>query len=121
MTDGRRILLIEDNAAIRSLLSELLAGEGYETRMAAGGREGLKVLGEWRPDLILLDLSLPDIDAQTFRIAQRKLASAAEVPLVVVSAATNAQDQADQLAAAEELAKPFDVDQVLTTVARLTK
>ena len=120
MAGGHRVLLIDDDASTRSLLSDLLAGEGYETRTAAGGREGLRVLGEWRPDLILLDLSLPDIDARTFRIAQRKLTSAADVLVLVVSAATNAQEQADQLAAAEGLAKPFDLDHVLTTVARLT-
>jgi CheY-like chemotaxis protein len=120
MTGGRRILLIEDDASTRSLLSDLLAGEGYETRTAAGGREGLAVLGKWRPDLIMLDLSLPDMEARTFRVAQGKLASAADVPVLVVSAATNAQELADELAAAEGLAKPFDVDHVLTTVARLT-
>ena len=120
MTGGHRVLLIDDDASTRGLLSELLAGEGYETRTAAGGREGLTVLGEWRPDLVMLDLSLPDMDARTFRVAQRKLTGAAEVPLLVVSAATNVQEQAGQLGAAEGIAKPFDVDHVVTSVARLT-
>jgi CheY-like chemotaxis protein len=57
-----RILLVEDNEFNRDMLSRRLMRRGYEVDMAADGKEGLQIAASSRPDLILLDLSLPEID-----------------------------------------------------------
>ena len=59
----RRVLVVEDDRSIRELLSVLLTDEGYETRTVAGGGQALAIVGEWRPDLILLDLLRRAMDA----------------------------------------------------------
>ena len=84
---GRRVLVVEDDEAIRGLLSDVLAGEGYEIEVAAGGHAALALLREWRRDLIILDLLIPDMDGRTFHLARRKLPGAADVPVLVLSAA----------------------------------
>ena len=57
-----RILLVEDNELNRDMLSRRLMRRGYEVDMAADGKEGLQLAAASRPDLILLDLSLPEMD-----------------------------------------------------------
>jgi CheY-like chemotaxis protein len=89
--ERRRILVVEDDRATRELLSEVLLEEGYEVKVAAGGREALLVLGDWRPGLIVLDLVMGEMDGWAFRAAQRSLAGAAGVPVLVVSALDGAR------------------------------
>lgn len=60
--DMPRILLVEDNELNRDMLSRRLMRRGYEVDMATDGKEGLRIAASARPDLILLDLSLPEMD-----------------------------------------------------------
>ena len=57
-----RVLIIDDNLTNRVLMDELLRANGYETRHAKDGKEGVKAVEEWRPNLILLDLIMPQMD-----------------------------------------------------------
>lgn len=116
------MLVIEDDEPIRLLFAEVLAGEGYRVRTAADGTAGLAVLKEWRPDTIVLDVGLPAADAAAFRAAQRDLPGVADVPVLLVSAtrAAELERTAGALGAAAWLAKPFDLDDLLAALARLT-
>jgi two-component system OmpR family response regulator len=110
-------LVVDDDESIRELLSLLLNEEGYELRKAGGGREALDVMRHWRPDLIVLDLHLQDMDSRTFRAEQRRK-GLADVPVLVLTA-----DPAPDLhaeASAAVLPKPFDVEELLESVRRLT-
>src|SRR5215213_274731 len=73
MCEARRILILEDDVQIATVLRDSLGDEGYEVRCVANGRDGLLVLQSWEPDLILLDLTMPMMDGPTFRSAQRML------------------------------------------------
>ena len=117
-TDSRRVLVIEDDRSLRELLSLVLTDEGYETRAAAGGREALDLVHEWRPDLIVLDLIMHDMDGWAFRTAQRSN-GLADIPVLVLTAANSPEAQARALAA-PVLPKPFELDQFLGTVRVLT-
>jgi CheY-like chemotaxis protein len=116
--EGRRVLVVEDDAVVRGLLVESLRFEGYEVRAAADGAAALAVLGRWVPDLILLDLMMPGMDGRAFRDGQRALAAAREVPLVVVSASRDLARAAEALDPAAVVPKPFDLDALLSTVER---
>jgi CheY-like chemotaxis protein len=59
---GRRVLIVDDNADSRDALSELLRSWGHEAKVAADGCEGITLALEHRPDVVLLDIRLPDLD-----------------------------------------------------------
>ena len=62
MSDPARILLVEDDGSIQRSLGVLLERQGYDVRPALGGREALAAASAWHPDLVVLDLGLPDLD-----------------------------------------------------------
>lgn len=114
-----RVLVVEDDEAIRALLTELLAEEGYAVRAAADGQEALALLAGWRPDAIVLDLVMPVMDGWAFRAAQRQRPALRDVPVVVVSASGDLGPPVEALAPAAVLPKPFDIAQLVAAVDRL--
>jgi DNA-binding response OmpR family regulator len=114
----RRVLIVEDDASIRDTLELALAVQGYQVATAANGRDGIALLRECRPDLIVLDLMMPVMDGWQFRVEQR-LAGCDGVPVLVLTASRNAADSEDTLGAAERLQKPFDLRCLLDIVNRL--
>jgi CheY-like chemotaxis protein len=88
MDPRTRILLVEDDEALRDVLAEVLADEGYHVECAANGREALESLARCAcpPDLILLDLMMPVMDGWSFREAQQLDPRLARIPTVVLSA-----------------------------------
>ena len=121
MSDGRpRVLVADDDPSIQGFLAEALTDEGYEVRTAANGREALTILREWRPDLILLDLMMPEMDGWTFRAEQRAMPSVSDVPVIVLSATRDLATKARDLDPAQVFSKPFDLEALLATIAQLT-
>jgi CheY-like chemotaxis protein len=114
-----RVLAVEDDPTIRDLLIELLSGEGFEIQCAANGLEALAILGGWLPDVIILDLMMPVMDAETFREHQLKMQRAANVPIVVLSALNDVQDRAKALGATGTIAKPFDLDSLVKMLRKV--
>jgi CheY-like chemotaxis protein len=115
------ILVVEDDDAIRGLVSEVLRDDGYEVREATNGLEALESLRVVRPDLIVLDLMMPVMDGWTFVENCRREDSCVEVPIVVTSASHDLPRTADRLRSLGVrtcLAKPFDVDGLLALVER---
>jgi CheY-like chemotaxis protein len=115
----QRVLVVEDDAVIRGMLVDFLELEGYTVRSAADGSEALAVLGDWPPDLILLDLMMPRMDGWQFRAAQRALPGLGDVPVVVLSAGRDLAERTAALAPAAVIRKPFDLDEVLTVLHNL--
>lgn len=110
------ILVVEDDASIRELVAEILRGEGYSVTEAADGLDALRACERERPALVLLDMRMPRLDGWSFALALRH--RQLEVPVIVMSAARNARDWAEEIEADGYLAKPFDLDDVVRTVAR---
>ena len=119
MPERGRVLVVEDDQAVRQVLVDSLRFEEYEVEEAPDGRAALEVLDRWRPDLILLDLMMPRMDGWQFRAAQLARPDARDVPVVVVSAARGVPERADELRPAAVVPKPFDLDQVLSVVDEL--
>jgi CheY-like chemotaxis protein len=116
-----RILVVEDDDAIRGLVSEVLREDGYQVREATNGAEALQTVQEGCPDLIVLDLMMPVMNGWTFLEECRRNLPCAEVPVVVTSASHDLPRTADRLRAMGVrtcLAKPFDVDGLLALVER---
>jgi CheY-like chemotaxis protein len=97
---------------------EALLFEGYEVRAATDGAAALATIEGWVPHVIVLDLMMPVMDGWAFREAQRQRASVRDVPVVILSASRDLGRAAEALRPAAVLAKPFDVDALLTAVDR---
>jgi len=112
---GKRVLVVDDDASIRELLSTVLEDDGYEVVPAANGEDALAVCARWRPDVIVLDLMMPVMDGWTFA---KRLRERDDIPIVVLSAANDLERHAKSVGAADVIGKPFDLDQLIPTVAR---
>jgi two-component system response regulator (stage 0 sporulation protein F) len=116
-----QILVVEDDAVIRGLLSEVLRDDGYEVSEAANGAEALAYLTGHTPDLIVLDLMMPVMDGWTFVEECRRADFCGEVPIVITSASHDLPITAERLRSFGVrtcLAKPFDVDGLVALVER---
>ena len=117
---SKRVLVVDDDRAIRGFVAEALMDEGYEVKTAGDGREALAVSRDWHPDLIVLDLMMPVMDGWTFRARQRQVDALADVPVVVTSAATTLRTCQQVLEPCVLLAKPFELDELLGAIQSCT-
>lgn len=110
-----RILIVEDEKNIRSFMQTILTSNNYDVLTANTGEEGMMLLSSGCPDLVLLDLGLPDTDGQTFIAAVRKWS---QVPIIVVSARTHERDKvlSLDLGADDYVTKPFGTSELLARV-----
>lgn len=115
------ILVVDDDPILSQVLSEVLADEGHDVRVASHGAEGLDRLAGWEADLIILDLMLPVLDGYAFRAAQLERGLSVDASLVILSAVPTIDDDVVQLHAAAGLAKPFDLDDLLKTIDGLLR
>src|SRR6478736_2449816 len=113
-----RILVIEDEPANIQALSTILKERGYNISIATNGRQALEVLERIRPDLILLDIMMPEMDG--FETCRRIKASTAwrEIPIIFLTAKTDTADivRGFELGALDYVAKPFNAHELLARV-----
>lgn len=122
-----RILLVEDHEINRRLLQDYLLFRGYEVFGIADGADFFTAMGEYCPDLILLDLKLPNLDGFTILEQLRTHIELPQVPVIVISAYAFESDQqrALELGATHYLVKPIRLDSlrqlIETTIANQGK
>ena len=114
------ILVVEDDASIRLGLEDTLRAKGYRVAVATRGEAGLEQAARVRPDLIILDIMLPDIDG--FEVCRRLKAArseVAEIPIIVLSARGAELDRVRglELGADDYVTKPFSLMELLARVA----
>ena len=115
-----RILIIEDEPALARALAITLNARGYETQVAVTGAAGLDLVASSHPDLILLDLGLPDLDGMAILAAVRGWS---QVPVVVLSARQTSHDKVAALDAGADdyVSKPFAMDELLARIRAATR
>jgi PAS domain S-box-containing protein len=113
-----RVLLVDDDARIRTICREVLEAEGYAVHEADGGTEAQAEARRFRPDLILLDVMMPDIDGYTLAARIRGEPSTALTPIIFLSARSQTADKvrAFKLGAEDYLVKPFDAAELIARV-----
>ncbi|MGN0639460.1 MAG: response regulator [Oscillospiraceae bacterium] len=106
------ILVVEDDSAVRNLITNTLETHDYEYIKAVNGQSALQETSAHKPDIILLDLGLPDIDG--IEVIKR-IRTWSEVPIIVISARSEDTDKIDALdsGADDYLTKPFSIDELL--------
>jgi CheY-like chemotaxis protein len=107
------VLVVDDDAEIRETLTQLLQQEGYTVLRAENGVQALEQLRAGHPDVMLLDLMMPVMSGWELLELLQENADLARIPVIVVSAMSAP-------GACEHLAKPIDLDRLLSTVSRLT-
>ncbi len=110
------VLVVDDDTSILDTVSAILTSEGYDVVSAASGEEALEAIARERPLVILLDMRMPVMDG--WAVARALRGQGIAVPIVVMTAAESAKRWADEVGAEGYLAKPFGLDELLTTVAR---
>jgi two-component system, cell cycle response regulator DivK len=117
---GGQILVVEDNERNMKLVRELLEATGYRAIEAATGSQALELAREHRPDLVLMDIRLPDIDGVEALSRLRADDRTASIPVLAVTAQAMQGDRERCLAAGFDgyLSKPIDVAQLLEAVSR---
>ena len=120
MAPTRHILLVEDDRAIREAVTEILEFEGFAVTCAKNGADALAQLDQTgqRPQLILLDLTMPVMDGWTFREVQSGRPDLAAIPVVVLSAIASQDARALERPVAAMLSKPFELQRLLEAVER---
>lgn len=113
----QKILIVEDDANQRALYGEELADEGYEVRAAGDGREALEVVGEFHPDLILLDINMPVMDG--LDTLSRLLEHNAGVKVVINTAYASYRDSFTSWSADAYVVKNSDLSELKQTVKRV--
>ncbi len=121
MSSPCRILLVEDDPALRETLADVLSDQGYDVACACNGQEALERLDhEVHPDLIVLDLTMPVMDGWAFREAQRRSPELAGIPMVILSASFPPDSPRVQaLGAQAVLAKPLGLDRLIGVLQRI--
>lgn len=110
------ILIIDDEPSLVSSLTFALEEEGYKVHGAADGQSGLHALAEIQPDLVLLDLRLPDQSGLEVLQSMQRPAGEPQVIMISAHGDTRAAVKAVKLGAADYLTKPFDLDDLLHTI-----
>lgn len=115
---AKKILLVDDNNHLRTMMSLLLKDEGYEVTEVAEGSETMMWVHEHTFDLILLDIMMPLLDGYTVLRYIRNTARNGSTPVVIVSARAQEADieKGRGLGATAYVTKPFEPDQLLATV-----
>ncbi|MDX6407689.1 MAG: twitching motility two-component system response regulator PilG [Gaiellaceae bacterium] len=111
------VLLIDDDAAIRTLCSVSLRALGIEVIEAEGGAQGLELARAERPDLVLLDVSMPGLDGFEVGEIVRRHRKTRHIPLMFLSGEADNDARARELGAIACLAKPFDPVALSTLIA----
>ena len=117
-----KVLVVEDDPSVRGLLHTLLTGEGYEVATASDGLAGLVKASSSKPDLMLLDLMMPDLGGIRVLEELREDPTMSDIPVIVVTGKLEAVGPLRELLGEGNVfVKPFGVTELLERVAAVTK
>ena len=109
MTEKKRVLLVDDQAGILKVLRIQLKIHGFDVATASTGTEAVEMVREREPDVILLDILLPDING--FDVLAR-VKEFSQVPIIAFTANPSMAEKAITMGAVDSISKPFDIDRL---------
>lgn len=123
MSNEPTILYVEDNVDNRTLVSRILMVEGYNLIEAVNAAEALKILETTKPDLILMDINMPDMDGYTLTGKIKKLPGFESIPVIALTANVMRGDREKSLEAGCDgyIEKPVDIDLLPEQIQRFLR
>jgi two-component system, cell cycle response regulator DivK len=120
MQNSQKILYVEDNIDNRVLVRRILMAEGYEVLEAQDAHEALQVVQQQKPDLVLMDINMPEIDGYTLTARFKGMPGFDSVPIIALTANVMRGDRERSLDAGCDgyIQKPIDVDQLPIQIKR---
>lgn len=118
----KRVLVVDDDLAVRVGVTRVLSMSGYDVRTAEDGRAALELLESWTPDVILLDMHMPQMDGPTFAAAYRAGRSGRGTcaPILIFSNADDLVERAAEIGADGYIAKHAGAPQLIDAVRRFS-
>src|ERR1700742_4841560 len=115
MAEHRRILVVDDEPQITRVLRTSLSSQGYDLRVANDGETALEIMKDWTPDLVITDLSMPNMDGLEL---SRRIRSKLQVPIIVLSVKGEERTKVQALDAGVDdyVTKPFGMEELLARV-----
>jgi len=115
MTDRRRILVVDDEPQITRVLRTSLSSQNYDVRVANDGETALEIMKDWTPDLVITDLSMPNMDGLDLC---RRLRASMQIPIIVLSVRGEERTKVQALDAGADdyVTKPFGIEELLARV-----
>jgi len=116
-----RVLVVDDEDYIADLLATGLKFVGFDVRTASGGQEALTVARDWKPDLLVLDVMMPDVDG--FEVTRRLRAEGRHVPVLFLTARDSVEDKVTGLTIGGDdyVTKPFSLEEIVARVRALLR
>ncbi len=117
---GERILVIEDDPSVRTLLQKSLASRGYAVESVTDGLEGLTKLEKSRPDLMIVDIMMPRLDGMTFVKAIKGNDKTSPIPVIFLTAKNDPKTMIEgiNVGARFYITKPFQLDELIAKVEK---
>jgi len=118
-----KVLVVDDEEDYRIIISDVLAGAGYEVRTAKDGNEGLAAAKDFAPDVILVDWMMPNMDGEQFVQSLRRDVSFKTVPLLMLTVKQTADDELEALhfGVDDFIVKPFQADDLLARLRAVVR
>jgi two-component system KDP operon response regulator KdpE len=115
MNEHRRILVVDDEPQITRVLRTSLSSQGYDLRVANDGETALEIMKDWTPDLVITDLSMPNMDGLELC---RRLRPSTQIPIIVLSVRGEEKTKVQALDAGADdyVTKPFGIEELLARV-----
>jgi two-component system KDP operon response regulator KdpE len=115
MNEHRRILVVDDEPQITRVLRTSLSSQGYDIRVANDGETALEIMKDWTPDLVITDLSMPNMDGLELC---RRLRAGTQIPIIVLSVRGEEKTKVQALDAGADdyVTKPFGIEELLARV-----
>jgi DNA-binding NtrC family response regulator len=119
MLNSRSILVVDDEEALRTVLSSELSGEGYQVDSASDGDEAISTIQSKKFDLVLLDIKMPKVDG--FEVLKFIKKNSPEMKVIMLTAFADLKNaiESKKLGAEDFISKPYDLVDLLTTIERV--
>lgn len=118
----KNILVIEDNHAILDVITLILESEAFNVAGLNNGTDFIGHVQQFNPDVIIMDIMLPDIDGRTLLKELKETSSTSHIPVLMISARYNSTNYTlDGISADDFMAKPFNIDELMDKIYALLK